>query len=86
MAHYSLSMTDRARELLDAALTLSTEERAKMASELIASLDAPPDARSRSEWLAEVEQRARAALSGDDPGEDWPSLIFELRQELGGKP
>ena len=58
-------MTDRARKLLDEAMTLSDDERLDLAEQLLSSL--PPDA----EWLAELERRARRALGDPDGGEAW---------------
>jgi putative addiction module component (TIGR02574 family) len=58
-------VTDRARQLLDEAMTLSDDERLDLAEQLLASL--PPDA----EWLAELERRARRALADPKGGEAW---------------
>jgi putative addiction module component (TIGR02574 family) len=58
-------VTDRARKLLDEAMTLSDDERLDLAEQLLSSL--PPDA----EWLAELERRARRALADPNGGEAW---------------
>ena len=58
-------MTDRARKLLQDALTLSDDERRDLAEQLMSSL--PADA----EWLAELERRARRALADPSGGEAW---------------
>lgn len=70
-------MTGRARELLDEALALVPEERADVAAELLASLDAPPAAgrpETREAWVAEIERRARRVLSRQSSGEPWEAV------------
>lgn len=52
-------MSPSAGTLLDTALKLPREDRAKLASELIASLDGEPDAGVEAAWDAEVESRVR---------------------------
>lgn len=60
-------MTDRAQELLRAALALAPEERADVAAELLASLDEPADdpAAVETAWAREIEKRARRVLAGE---------------------
>ena len=52
---------------MEEALTLSDEERADLATRLLATLQppAPPDSRSMDAWIAEFERRARAAIAGE---------------------
>jgi putative addiction module component (TIGR02574 family) len=66
-------MTQRAQELLREALALPVEERADIAAELLASLDEPAEdpAEVEAAWAAEIERRARRALSGASTGEPW---------------
>ncbi len=70
--------------VLREALSLSVQDRAAVAAELLASLDDPtvddPDA-VRIAWAEELERRAQRARSGEDPGESWP----DLRDRLGSK-
>jgi putative addiction module component (TIGR02574 family) len=58
-------MTDRARKLLEDALTLSDDERFDLAEQLLSSL--PVD----TEQLSELERRARRAVAEPDGGEAW---------------
>ena len=58
-------MTDRARKLLEDAMSLSEDERLDLAEQLLTSL--PTDA----EWVAELERRARRALADPNGGEAW---------------
>ena len=80
-------MTNQAAALLQEVLALPEEDRADVAAELLASLDAPaPDdpAAARSLWAQELESRARRMLSGEVAGEDWASVRQRLADELAG--
>jgi len=77
------TMTDAARNLLDQALKLSAEERAALAHDLLASLDGERDADVDAAWAAEAERRARALLSGEDPGHSWDDVSKRLMAEFG---
>jgi hypothetical protein len=65
-------MSTATAHLLEEALQLTEDERADLASELLASLTprTPAEARSEDEWLGEIERRARAAMAGA-PGIPW---------------
>jgi putative addiction module component (TIGR02574 family) len=71
--------------LLRDALTLPADRRAEFAADLLASLDRDehddPDA-VRAAWAAELERRARRALSGEDPGRPWPEVRERIRSKL----
>ncbi len=78
-------MTSRARELLDEALTLVPAERADMATELLASLGGPTgdDGPGTAEaWTAEIERRARRAVSGQSSGEPWEVVRARVARRL----
>ena len=62
---YDSPMTDRVRVLLQDALTLSEDERLDLAEQLLTSL--PVD----TEWMNEIERRARRALVDPSGGEAW---------------
>jgi len=49
-------MSISAEALLDSVLKLPSEDRARIAAELIASLDGIPEARVEAAWDAEVER------------------------------
>ena len=57
-------MSPSAGTLLDTALKLPREDRAKLASELIASLDGEREPGVAAAWDAEVESRVREADAG----------------------
>ena len=76
-------MTAVARRLLDQALDLPFNERARLAHELLISLD--ERARDDSEaWIAEVERRARAAIAGE-PGIPWHEARAEIESFLADR-
>jgi len=78
-------MSDRAKTLLREALTLSPDERADVAAELLASLDdeATEDpAAVRAAWAAEIERRAQRVLSGESAGEPWKDVRNRIVQDL----
>lgn len=67
-------MTKRARAVLNDALSLPVDERARVASELLASLDETPMEEAetvRAAWALEIERRARRVLGGESIGESW---------------
>jgi len=80
-ADYTRVMTDRARKLLEDALTLSDDERLDLAEQLLSSL--PSDVES----LAELERRARRALADPQSGEAWDEVKrrLALRVASGGR-
>jgi putative addiction module component (TIGR02574 family) len=69
-------MTDRARKLLEDAMTLSEDERLDLAEQLLSSL--PED----QEWLAELEGRARRALADPNGGEAWDVVKRRIEARL----
>ena len=50
-------MTEAGARLLKDALTLPVEERARLAAELMASVDGAPDKDAEATWAAEIEVR-----------------------------
>lgn len=81
-------MSLRVQEVLRDALTLSVEERADVAAELLASLDeAPPDdpAEVEAAWAREIERRARRVMSGESAGEPWEDVRARVVRRLAGQ-
>jgi len=70
--------------VLDDALRLSEEERTKLISELIASLDGPADSKWDETWLAELDRRVEAAERKGQGGTDWVSARQRILAQLGG--
>ena len=80
-------MSEQAQQLLREALRLSTEERAKLASQLLRSLDDEEgDALSPDEWqrvwTAEIEKRLRDVREGNADLIDGDEVLRELRAGL----
>jgi putative addiction module component (TIGR02574 family) len=71
-------VTDRARRLLEDAKTLSAEERADLAAELLATLPSHTAEQLHPEWLVELERRARRAWADPDGGEPWDAVEQRL--------
>lgn len=74
--------TEAAQQVLVSALRLSQHERATVANSLLESLEAPSgEGQSHERWLAEIEQRARAALAGK-PGVSWEEAKTRILERL----
>jgi hypothetical protein len=76
-------MTDAARKLLENRLALPEEERVDIATEIIASLDGPPDADWDVTWLAELDRRAKAAAQRGDTSADWSDVRSRILGDIG---
>ena len=79
----SSSMTDAAKKLLEAASALPEDERLELASELIASVDGPPDGNWESAWLAELDSRVEAAQNKGEPAPEWSEVRARVLSQLG---
>jgi toxin ParE1/3/4 len=65
-------------DVLSTALALPARERARIAHELLVSLDSGADADAAEAWVAELEQRAREVRSGAVATEDWATVRARL--------
>jgi putative addiction module component (TIGR02574 family) len=76
-------MASAADRLLDEALKLEPDERARIVAELLATLepDLPGQQRSDQEWVREIERRAREAAAGN-PGVPWADAREQIRSRL----
>jgi putative addiction module component (TIGR02574 family) len=83
--HIILSMTGPAHELLQKALTLSDAERAELAGNLIASLDAIQDPDVDAAWQEEIARRFREVQSGKVKTVSWQSAIKKGQSLLDGR-
>lgn len=70
-------MADPAR-VLEAALTLDPADRARLARELIGSLEAP-DADVEAAWRDEIRRRIDEVEAGTAELEDWETVRQRLR-------
>ncbi len=71
-----------ANKVLEEALTLPTQERARLAAELIASLDEGEDADVEQAWAIEIERRAEELRSGEVQGVPWEEARERLLRRL----
>jgi len=76
---YLGSMSEPAKKLLVQAMQLSTDDRAALAAELLASLDGDPEAHVEAAWAAEIESRVKRVTAGDGKFEDWGEIREQLR-------
>lgn len=78
-------MTSRASQLLHDVLELPADERAAVATELLASLDStePTDVRDiEAAWAEEIERRAQRVLSGGTTGKPWDEVRRDIEASL----
>ena len=74
-------MTREASRLLEQALQLRAEDRAKMATQLLASLDEQQED-VRAAWAGEIKRRLAEADAEPEADEDWRTAIDEIRREV----
>ena len=69
-------------EVLEAALKLPAPERARVAHELLHSLDDGADADADAAWGREIERRARDVLDGKIALEDGDEVHARIAERL----
>ena len=74
-------MTREASRLLEEALELSAGDRARMAAELLASLDGRQED-VREAWAAEIKRRLAEADADPSNDEDWRTALDDIRREV----
>ncbi len=77
----SLPMANR-REILPELLKLPAQERARLATELVQSLDESEDPDAAAAWLEELDRRAREVVSGTAELEDWTKVRRRIELRL----
>ncbi len=78
-------MIDPTDKLLSQALKLSVSQRARLAAELLASVDGEPDADAESAWAAEIERRARRVMKEGPRGEPATKVHARIEARLRAK-
>lgn len=68
-------------EILAEAMRLSRSERARVAEELLSSLEEPTEDVAAA-WAAELERRSRDIVEGRVPTVDWETARMEILREL----
>lgn len=74
-------MTKNADRLLEEALQLTPNERAKIAAELLSSLE-DRDEDVKAAWAAEIVRRAADSEADPDDEEDWRAALDDIRREV----
>jgi hypothetical protein len=70
------------REILPELLKLPARERARLATELVHSLDESEDPDAASAWLEELDRRAREAVNGTAKLEDWTKVRHRIELSI----
>ncbi len=78
-------MTAQSHRLLSDALRLPEKERAELASQIIASLDGPPDPDAEGAWAEEIARRVREFEKDPSRAEDWEVVKARLLRKLWPK-
>jgi hypothetical protein len=67
-------MSKQADKLLSEAMKLPTEERARVAAELIASVDGEPEVDADIAWAKEIDRRVQRIRTEGPKGDDWQTV------------
>jgi putative addiction module component (TIGR02574 family) len=71
--------------LLEQALSLPENERAKIAARLLESLDENAQRDIDAEWVAEIERRCAAVDAGTLATSDWQDVRARIEREIFGR-
>jgi hypothetical protein len=77
------TMATSAERLLQDILRLPEKDRVRIATEVLASLDGPPDADWEAAWLEELERRRKAAELRGEPASEWTEARARILARLG---
>lgn len=69
-------------ELREQVLALPPEDRARLAQDIIASLDGPSDEGAAEAWVREIERRARDVRNGSARLVDWEDVRKHILSRL----
>jgi putative addiction module component (TIGR02574 family) len=72
----------QAKDILEAAMELEPAERAKIAQELLDSIDGGANGGLDAEWIGELERRARDIDEGRAQFVSWPEARQEIEDSL----
>jgi putative addiction module component (TIGR02574 family) len=75
---------DEAKKVFSLALELPQHERAELATQLLASLDAEDEGVEEA-WALEIDRRCRALDSGDATTSDWNEFRARIEREIFGR-
>ena len=71
------------KQLLERALRLSIKERARLAHDIIASIDGPPERGVAEAWAKEIDRRADEVLKGTAKVSTWKAARKRILKRLG---
>lgn len=74
-------MSEEASRILQDALRLDVDERARVAAELLASLDEAEEGVEKA-WAAEIARRAAEARNNPSGEEDWRTVLEQIQKEV----
>jgi putative addiction module component (TIGR02574 family) len=74
-------MARGARDLLAEVLELPLDERAKLAAEVLESLEVAEEG-VEAAWASEIAARVAAARAGELEGTDWRSVLDRVQREV----
>ena len=77
-------MTRPSHDVLAEALELPPDERARIAAELIESLDYAEE-NVEAAWAAEIERRVALVESGELESTDWRTVLDRVEREVLGR-
>ena len=77
-------MDTQAEQLLQTALTLSPNDRAEIAAQLLESLDGEPDQDVEAAWAAEIKRRIDQIDRGEVELVPWEEVLRSMRERLNG--
>lgn len=75
-------MTPDARKLLNEVLGLPEEDRVRIATEVLASLDVPSNACWGEAWAGELERRLIGATNRSDAASEWRQVRGRVLDRL----
>lgn len=76
---------DSEKDIFAGAMALPVEKRARLAHELLASLDEGEDAGTAEAWLEEIDRRAREVEDGTASLEEWSAVRDRLARRWAAK-
>jgi putative addiction module component (TIGR02574 family) len=72
-------------DVISSALALPARDRARLAHELLLSLDEPADAGAAEAWVSELERRSKDVRAGEVKSEEWADVRARLADRWTGK-
>lgn len=73
------------KELHDQAMALPPDERARLAHQIIASLDGPADKEAAEAWVREIERRVREVKNGSVKLVGWKDARSRILKRLSAR-